>query len=511
MGSLSLDLYVRRFGLGCASRYLPCAGLRLAFRLFVLLIAIFGVRGVARAQDYCSSGSEGVISNYVPQAGIAGVTQIYISGSCLGNISNATVSIGGIQVPTEDILLWTDDQIELILPATAQTGVLDVQSYGGDATCPSYEYDSGYWCSTSEISGSITVFSPAYPSFYGTPPKIDPAGPSSPQYVEGVWNYNDGFGLGQFVLSQGPQNSDGTYTISGSIDYVDELGNQCSGPITGSLNAVGVLLIQVPDGDTNDVPPGQHCGYHDPGMGWSEEWVVLNSGDATSPGWLWTPDNPYDPCNSPPANYPADLTMSYECFDIPLFKSQTDLPTTESPEFLGWLATNGSQDPTYGAWQRVLPQSTDGLVQFSGRFVFEQRAPGGSAIDGCYNASNGTSPYPPYTGVTGGGWYTNASGVWGSGNLDGTTNLSNSDDIGINSDRVQWYQQNVSQCSIIVYQTMFIDGVNAPIAYNTGGPNGSTNQLQIVIDNTLGPPLYCTGVIPSGSSLVPACEQYPPQ
>jgi hypothetical protein len=95
--------------------------------------------------------------------------------------------------------------------------------------------------------------------------------------------------------------------------------------------------------------------------------------------------------------------------------------------------------------------------------------------------------------------------------LDGSTNLNYSDDIGINSDRVTWYQEHLQQCTITVYQTMFIDAVNGPVSYNTGGPYGATNQHQEVIDNTLGAPLYCAGVIPSGSSLSTMCKQYPTQ
>ena len=486
--------------------------IRLLFgcRLVGLLFAVLSVLGVARGQG------SAVISDYVPQAGIAGVTIIYVAGSGFGDQAGGSVSVGGVVVPGSNILVWTDDSIVFLLPENAQTGTLEVN---GTATCPTDPNDYGYVCYSSEMSGTFTVFTPSYPSFYGPPLKVAPPEVgTSPQYVEGTWNFSNENGSGQYVLTQGGRNSDGSSGITGSLDYWDIYGDECGGPITGSLSANGVLTIQVPD---TDVPPPFYCDGI-PNLAWTEEWVVLNSGDATSNAWRWFPAYPSWPCYPPPANPQGDGdTSGYwtSCFDTPLFKSQTDIPTTESPQFLGWLATNGSQDPTYGAWQRVLPLSTDGLVNFSGRFVFEQFAPGAGASDGCHQQAAdllgdpNLVPFPAVNGVSGGGWYVNASGVWGSGHmLDGSTNLNFSDDIGINSDRVIWYQQHLQQCTITVYQTMAIDAVNGPVPYNTGGPYGSTSQHQEIIDNTLGPPLYCTNVIPSGSNpSPPVCKQYPPQ
>jgi hypothetical protein len=166
---------------------------------------------------------------------------------------------------------------------------------------------------------------------------------------------------------------------------------------------------------------------------------------------------------------------------------------------------------TYGAWQRTLPPSADGLVQFSGRFVYEQTAPGGGGYDECYAKALqlGETPYDAATGVSGGGWYVNASGIWGSGFwMVGGTNLLHSDDIGFTFEATHWYQQNVDQCSVTAYQTMFIDAVNSPIAYNTGSPYGATSQLVVQIDNSPVDGL-CTSVKPNGGTLVPACKDYP--
>lgn len=112
--------------------------------------------------------------------------------------------------------------------------------------------------------------------------------------------------------------------------------------------------------------------------------------------------------------------------------------------------------------------------------------------------------------MTGGGWYVNANGIWGSGfSPIGGTNLLNSDDIGIDSRWVQWYQANVITCSIKLQQAMFIDAVNGPVAYNTGSPYGASNQLEIDLSG-VSPANVCTNVTPNGTQHTPPiCKNYP--
>jgi hypothetical protein len=65
-----------------------------------------------------------------------------------------------------------------------------------------------------------------------------------------------------------------------------------------------------------------------------------------------------------------------------LFKSQTDLPTSETPTPQGWSvrpASLGSQYPTVGVWQRALPL-LNGFTGFAGRFVYEQSGTGATAF-----------------------------------------------------------------------------------------------------------------------------------
>jgi hypothetical protein len=187
---------------------------------------------------------------------------------------------------------------------------------------------------------------------------------------------------------------------------------------------------------------------------------------------------------------------------------------------LGWVAdaAHDSWDPgfdaskpvweTEGGWQRALPLSSNGVAKFAGRFVFEQTA--ASAVDGCYAAAGGRSPYDQVTAVSGAGWWLNTNNIWGSGlsrSWQGV-NLSYSDDIGFDEHSTQWYQQYVGQCSAVVYQTMFIDGVKRPIAYNVGLPYLETNDLDVDIDNAPVDGL-CTSVTPQGGSIYPACKNYP--
>jgi hypothetical protein len=504
---------------GFAVRCLRGLGLRLAISLF-FAFAGFPGHSFAQSSDnwvgecWVPDGAGTTIFSITPQAGIAGVTRVYIIGTCFGDSQGTGgVSIGGVQVPASSIFLWSDGEIGLVIPFTAQTGALEVdsQNSGSDTSTNEAGGNASYfaWSGNGQVNATFTVLAPSYPPLYYPSTglsKVDPAGPSPPRYVEGTWNYNDGYGdLATYTLGQGPTSSDGTSSVSGTVvwSYGYDETPDCTQSINGTLEANGYLNIVAGD------DPVGGCG------GYGEQYIILNSGDATSQGYFWE-TGPYIPgcwCSLPPSNFPSDLGDYTP--DLPLFKSQTEIPNTESPAFLGWLVVNLSPDPTYGAWQRTLPLSSDGIIEFSGRFVFEQSAPSGRGYDGCYQTAVndfGSSPYDPFTTVTGGGWYVNGNGIWGSGLMpDGSTNLLWSDDIGINSDHVDWYQQNVGQCSILVYQTMFIDSLEGAVAYNASTTTAATNVLEIDIDSSLGSPLYCTGVIPNGSSLATECQLYPPQ
>jgi hypothetical protein len=462
-----------------------------------MFLAVLTLPGVSFAQRECwtlnaSNQPATTIFNINPQVAIPEVTWVYIVGSCFGD-SQGSVKING--VPASNIFLWSDGEIVFQVPLGAQNGVLEVDSlnYGSDTSAnegPSAPYS---FMGNGQVNANFTVVTPNVPSFYGPPPKIDLAGAWAPMYVEGSWNYDDGLGdQATYTLSQSSLNN-GTWPVSGSVTwtYYADPSDTCTQSVTGTLGAAGSLILYVAD----DLSEG--CGAY------QEQYVLLNSGDATSQGLFMGWGGTF-----PLSNFPNDLGDWYDP-DVPLLKSHTDLPNTESPSFLTWVTINPDLDKTYGAWQRTLPQSSDGFVEFSGRFVYEQSATG--TFDGCWNGAAGNSPYPQLTGVSGGAWYVNTSGVWGSGNLrSGSNDPLLSDDIGIDSDRVKWYQRNVHSCTITVHQEMLIDSVNGPVAYNTD-QFGTTNQHEIDIDSSLSSPLYCTGVIPNGGSLVPMCQQYPPQ
>lgn len=459
--------------------------------LLGLVLAVLLTTGISRActVDYFTGNYQTMIFSYTPQSAIAGATQVYVTGSCFGD-NPGTVKIGGVPVPPYDVLLWSDGEIRLVVPFGAQTGALEVDSltYGSDTSTNPADGGIWVWGGTGAITGTFTVLTPNNPGLYDPikGSKIASPGPPAPQYIEGTWNYEsyaDDAGM-QFVFLQGLQNADGSYPVWGTYIASDNWGDQCSGTFTGTLSINGLVTINAgPDG----------CG----GV-WSEEWVVLNSGDATSGGWVSDPSS----C-TPPPDFPANLGNG--CWDTPLIKDATEVPSTETPSFLGWVPS----EPSKGAWQRIMPQSSDGIIEFSGRLVFEQAALGGGGDDGCYDATNGNGKYPPFASVSGGGWYVNGSGIWGSGHLvNGSTDLTQSDDIGLPDEQVRWYQANVGPCVITLQQTMFIDSLNGAVAYNTGDPYQATNQLEIDI-STLPGAGVCTSVTPNGGSATTACETYP--
>jgi hypothetical protein len=167
-----------------------------------------------------------------------------------------------------------------------------------------------------------------------------------------------------------------------------------------------------------------------------------------------------------------------------LFKSQTDLPTSETPTPQAWSvrpASLGSQYPTVGVWQRALPL-LNGFTGFAGRFVYEQSGTG--TTDTCWKLGSKTGQV---TGVTGGGWFVDQNGNWG---LDG---------IGMWSQGVDWYQKNVTlPCHFTMVQDMYVDG-------RTQTYNYTTNQLTFEIQATK---IYSEVQSQSGS-LVKECENYP--
>lgn len=427
-----------------------------------LLLILLAAPGISRADTYCTNTGTHIIT-YSPQAGIPGVTRIYIKGACFGATQGlGSVTVGGATVPASGILVWSGGEIVVVVPDTAQTGDIEVDTqYGSDTSVNAANDPAWNWQGNGQIMNN-GIFNITVPNNPQTPSsKIEPTGPSVPQYVEGVWNYYDGSWYGdhaQYTLSQNLS------SISGSFNWWDDWGDSCSGPLTGSLNNA-LLTLNVVD-NTN-------------GCDWSEEWLVLNSGDVTSQGF-W----PIVTGCTPPTNFPVDADNSdsgdWWCWDVPLFKSQTDIPSTETPLFRGWIPIELSLfDTTVGAWARILPVTADGLTAFPGRFVYEQNAQ--PAFDGCWAEALdlGFTPYEMHragffqtTGVSGGGWYVDSFGNWGT-----NPDLLWADDIGARNYVVDWLQSNgVTPCTVTVYQQMFIDTISGPVTYNT-------NTLKAEIDS----------------------------
>jgi hypothetical protein len=273
----------------------------------------------------------------------------------------------------------------------------------------------------------------------------------------------------------------GAGPVSGSVAwmYVNDDDATCLQSVTGTLTTTGSLILYVAD----DLSDG--CGAYD------EQYMVLNSGDATSQGYFMDWGGTF-----PLSGFPNDLGDWYSP-DVPLFKSQTDIPGSETPVFRAWVSTSYlSNSYTLSAWGRLLPPSTDNLVMFAGRFVFEQTASQG-AVDGCYFAAISKDisytdiPWAAASGVIGGGWYVDGSGKWGF-----NPDLTWADQLGYHTNEVQWIQNNgLAPCTLTLYQSMFIDTVSRPSSY---------------ITNTLTTEVDAAQVCQTVNSAVPICKPYPP-
>jgi hypothetical protein len=417
-----------------------------------------------------------------PQVGIAGITYVYVNGYCFGDSQGSgTVTVNGEAMTT--ITNWSDAEIIFELPFDAQSGDLKVisSSYGSDDSASESQYTNR---GNNNINANFTVVTPNGPPLCCVPGTILPfvsGSPSVPQYVTGTWNFNNGpYDVETLTLTQGPQNADGTWQVTGS--YVGSPGPCGSGTfkfLDLNSNGKGGILDQYGDLVLKD-----ECD------GYQRIWRILDSGDVTSQGLgaivcPAVPSNEYQFFLQEMTNFAEG--PYFFCAVPPLFKSSTDIPTLEIPSPQGWAIQpfSGSQYPTYGAWQRSLPL-LNGFVGYAGRFVFEQSGPPTSATDTCYAP---LSPTARNTGVTGGGWFVSQNDVWGN------------DDIGMKSQGVTWYQKNVTlPCQYTSQQNMYIDTI--------GGPSASpytTNQLTFQIQATK---IY-SEVQPQGGSVVKECENYP--
>lgn len=150
---------------------------------------------------------------------------------------------------------------------------------------------------------------------------------------------------------------------------------------------------------------------------------------------------------------------------------------------------SGSAYATYGAWYRTFPtyvSNRNSFGRFVDRFVYEQSGPG--AMDTCWpQAPN--SPTDQVIGVTGGGWFVNQNDIW------------EWDDIGMWSQGIDWYRQNVGTlpCGFTVDQDMYIDGRIGPVEY-------TVNKLSFLISSSQ---IDSEVEIQGSSSPVDICKYYP--
>lgn len=126
------------------------------------------------------------------------------------------------------------------------------------------------------------------------------------------------------------------------------------------------------------------------------------------------------------------------------------------------------------------------FVEFSGRFVYEQNGSAG-ATDNCFVTGDPTLYVREVTGLAGGGWFVTQNGVW------------QSDDIGMNSPEVDWYQEHQPNlpCHWTTSQELYINGRTQDYSY-------TTNQLTFTISKTK---IYSEVQTEDGSTYE-GCEYY---
>lgn len=151
------------------------------------------------------------IESVSPQVALPGVTVVYIQGYCFGDTQGG----GSIKLNGEamtDIVFWSDAEIAFRPPLDTTSGnlVVNSQSYGSDSTANEancqYNPPPGYtpdYCGNDEINATFAIATVGAPAYWlpanspGCPyaqpcPKL--AGTqSAPQYVQGTWNYDDGY------------------------------------------------------------------------------------------------------------------------------------------------------------------------------------------------------------------------------------------------------------------------------------------------------------------------------
>lgn len=454
---------------------LPPTSNFLRWSVLPMLLVAFWPSHLAAAPSYCSSYPT-TIESITPQAGIAGVTQVYVLGTCFGDTQGTgTVTINGTQA---EVSLWSDGEIVFTVPFTATTGHLVVTSNSNGYDSSALEADCANvgWCGTATINADFAVTTPDSPPFYDTttnPPTIHiNTSPSAPEYITGEWSYDTGYGeTATYDLTQQSQNSDGTWPVTGSVHWVyGSPDDTCDQSVTGTLDRSGHLILNVA------ADPTGACGSY------SDEYSILSSGDMTSQGYFYFDDG-YG-INTPPPLTGFPNNLGDENNDFPLFSNIHQFPDGETPWGNSWSADH-SQWPTKAEFFRTMPPS-GGFFPYAGRFVWEQDG-GLEGNDGCYTDQ---SPAPaPFTRVTGGGWYVDSTGVWGD------------DLIGIPSQWLDWYQAHYSDgCTIQVPQAMNINTSDESSTQYT------TNQLIIKV----WPAELCVEVMTIDSQIKKLGLAYPP-
>jgi hypothetical protein len=141
---------------------------------------------------------------------------VYIVGEDFGETQgDSTLTIGGANVSSDKVVLWSNGMIIAIVPATATTGVISITvgvetKDSGDANA----YD--YWDGTGATATDFVVYLAGLDGVTEANSRVpDPIGC---QDISGEWVEDNGWGTtGQYDLSQSGPDEQGTWTVSGSV------------------------------------------------------------------------------------------------------------------------------------------------------------------------------------------------------------------------------------------------------------------------------------------------------
>jgi hypothetical protein len=158
---------------------------------------------------------------------------VYIQGYCFGDSQgNGSIKLNG-ELMT-DIVFWTDAEIAFrpLLDAVSGNLVVASSSYGSDSTALeancAYSEPPGWtadYCGNDKINATFSI-APVGPPVYTAAVRNMTAW--APEYVQGMWYYDDGGQTMTLTLNQGPFNTTNGAWVSDYQNYYGPMGQTCA-------------------------------------------------------------------------------------------------------------------------------------------------------------------------------------------------------------------------------------------------------------------------------------------